>query len=200
LVLIPATVDGVPFTLNLLGELIQRPNNAGHRTEYRVYGVQTNGQIGEQSPPRSYWVLMTRDVLPGSLGKAYAAQKELVAGYASRESVPYELPSALEAATAILLHHAREGERLFGAVPAGGITYTRCQEMVMVDKGRHPVIVGGFSSGGLDVHHYDLVTTATTACPVSGSSRHLALGSLVFWAWLLGFWNLVTWCGGVLVL
>jgi hypothetical protein len=147
LVLIPATVGGVPFTLNRLGELIQHPKNGGHSTKYRFYPEYTKARIGEGSSPRSYWVLMTRDVLPGSKNKVHAAQKELVATYASQG---YALPSGLEAATAILLHHAREGERLFGDDPW---TFTRCQEQV--DNNRYPVAVGGFSSGGLNVH-YDL--------------------------------------------
>jgi hypothetical protein len=94
---------------------------------------------------------MTRDVLPGSRNTGYAHQKELVAGYARRESVPYELPSVLEAATAILMHHAREGEQLFGDHPR---TYTRCQDVV---DGRDPTIVGGFESSVLhvDVIHFD---------------------------------------------
>ena len=151
LVLIPATVNGVPFTLNRLEELIKYSSNGGHRTEYRCYNERVKAQIGEQSPPHSYWLLMTRDVLPGSRNTGYAHQKELVAGYARRESVPYELPSVLEAATAILMHHAREGEQLFGDHPR---TYTRCQEVV---DGRDPAIVGGFESSVLhvDVIHFD---------------------------------------------
>jgi HEAT repeats len=149
LVLIPATVGGVPFTLNGLGELIQHPSHGGHRTEYRYYGEQTKAQMGEESPLRSYWVLMTRDVLPGSRRKVYADQKAIVAGYAKRKILPYALPSVLEAATAILMHHAREGERLFGDDPW---TYTRCQEVV----NSCPVVIGGFSSGGLIVSCYDV--------------------------------------------
>ena len=142
LVLIPAAVGGVPFTLNLLGELIQHPSHGGHKTEYRYYNERVKAQIGAASPPRSYWVLMTHDVLPGSRGARYADQKKFVAGYASREGVPYALPSVLEAATAILMHHARAGERLFGDHPR---TYTRCQEVVY---GRDPAVVGGFESSG----------------------------------------------------
>ena len=57
--------------------------------------------------------------------------------------MPYELPSVLEAATAILMHHVREGDRRFGDHPW---TYTRCQEVV---DGRYPAVVGGFESSGL---------------------------------------------------
>jgi hypothetical protein len=147
LVLIPATVGGVPFTLTQLGELIKRPKNGGHSTKYSYDDERIEAQIGAQSPPRPYWLLMTRDVLPGSRRAGYARQKKLVAGYASRKSVPYELPSVLEAATAILIHHAREGERLFGDAPW---TYTRCQEVV---DGHNPAIVGGFGSSGLVVSY-----------------------------------------------
>jgi hypothetical protein len=150
LVLIPATVSGVPFTLNQLGELIRRPNNGGHSTKYRFYGDLVEEQIGEASPPRSYWLLMTRDILPNSRYKTYDAQKSLVAAYASKLGLPYEMPHALEAATAILLHHVREGERLFGDDPW---TFTRCQEVV----NGWPVVVGGFSSGGLGVDSSSLV-------------------------------------------
>ena len=89
---------------------------------------------------------MTRYVLPDSRTKTYEAQKVMVAAHAGRVGLPYELPHALEAATAILMHHVHEGERLFGD------TLTRCQEVV----DGLPVIVGGFSSeGGLFVSSSD---------------------------------------------
>jgi hypothetical protein len=153
LVLIPATVGGVPFTLNRLGELIQHPKNGGHRTKYRQYNDLVTAQIGEASSPRPYWLLMTRDILPDSRDKTCDTQKALVAAYASKLGLPYEMPHALEAATAILLHHAREGERLFGDDPC---TFTRCQEKVY--ENRYPVVVGGFSSGGLVVYYDDDVS------------------------------------------
>jgi hypothetical protein len=146
LVLIPATVDGAPFTLNLLGELIQHPKNGGHRTKYRYYDNKVRDQLGEKSPARSYWLLMTRDVLVDSRVKEYLAQRDLVVSYAEKIGQPYEIPSALEAATAILMHHARTGERLFGDRPW---TYTRCQELV---NGAYPVVFGRFGSSGLNVN------------------------------------------------
>jgi NLR family CARD domain-containing protein 3 len=145
LVLVPAMVDGRPFTLDLLGELIKSPQGSGNKTQYRYYGSDVQKELGAKSPGSSYWVLMTRDVLPGSRSKTYDAQKAFVAAHASRLNLPYEMPDALSAATAILLHHARTGERLYTDDPW---TYTRCQEKV--GKNDYPVVVGGFSSGGLD--------------------------------------------------
>jgi hypothetical protein len=148
LVLVPATVDGKHFTLDLLGELIKSPQGGGSKTKYRCYGSYVKNELGAKSPGSSYWVLMTRDVLPGSWGKTYDAQKALVAAHASRLGLPYEMPDALSAATAILVHHARTGERLYKDAPS---TYTRCQERVLRNK--YPVVVGGFPSKGLDVIH-----------------------------------------------
>ena len=145
LVLIPATVAGRPFNLNLLGELIKHPGGGGDPTKYRCYSNKVQAEFGTQSPIRPYWALVTRNVLEGSKGKKYAAQQALVAHHADRTGLPYELPGALEAATVILSHYVHRGERLYADVPW---TYTRCRELV---GGRHPIVVGGFSSEGLDI-------------------------------------------------
>jgi hypothetical protein len=155
LVLMPATVDGKPFTLNLLRELIESPkrHSGGHGTKYGYYSDATKAQIGNNSPDRSYWLLMTRDVLPGSRDKSYRDQKKLIAGHAKRTGLPYELPKALEAAAAILTHHVRDGERLYSDDPW---TYTRCQELI-VDPGegkKYPAVVGGFGSSDLAVSYF----------------------------------------------
>jgi hypothetical protein len=143
LVLIPSRVAGKPLTLDYLGELIQSPKGGGHKTQYRFYWDEIRKAIGNQSPGRSYWVLMTRDVLPGSRRKRYYDQCALVANHANRTGLAYEVPGALEAAVVMLLHHVRSGKRLYS-----DRTYTRCQDNV---QGRQ-LVVGGFSSGGLFVY------------------------------------------------
>ncbi|MFM2428238.1 MAG: hypothetical protein RL012_122 [Bacteroidota bacterium] len=149
LVLVPATVDGRPFTLDLLGKLIQNPKGGGRKTEYRNYdGGTVQKELGAKSPGSSYWVLMTRDILPDSRSNTHDAQEALVAAHARRLRLPYEMPHALEAATAILLHHARTDERLYTDDPW---TFTRCQKEV--DNNRYPPVVGGFFSGGLGVFY-----------------------------------------------
>jgi hypothetical protein len=149
LVLIPATVHGKPFSLNLLGELVRRPQSGGYSTKYRVYASDVREPFGAQSPTSSYWVLMTRDVLEGSRMETYENQQALVAEHARRTQLPYELPGALEAATAVLSHYVRSRECLYSNSP---YTYTRCREL---EDGQYPVVVGGFSSGGLSVFSYD---------------------------------------------
>jgi hypothetical protein len=148
LVLMPSKVNGKPFSVDLLSELVQHPQGGGHATKYRYYGDSIKKQFGTRSFRGSYWVLMTRDVLEGSRDEKYASQKSLVATHAKRTGLPYAIPGALEAATAILSHYVRSGERLYTDDPW---TWTRCQELV---DGQYPTIVGGFSSGGLDVNYY----------------------------------------------
>jgi hypothetical protein len=181
LALIPATVDGAPFTLNLLGELIRRPKSDGHRTQYRGYGDDnyerdTKEQIGAIFPAVSYWLLMTRDMLPDSHDKAYAYQKELVAAYAKRAGLPYELPKALEAATVILTHYVRTGERLYDYPTStydALLTFTRCQDLLRsYGDDYDAAIVGGFfESSGLTIGHgydYGGGSSDDESCGVSG--------------------------------
>ena len=143
LALIPSHVAGKPLTLDYLGDLITRPQGEGYGTKYRYYWYEVREAIGSQGSDSSYWVLMTRDVLPGSREKSYEEQCELVARHQG-----YTVPGTLEAAVVMLLHHVRGGERLYSNNPW---TYTLCQESV---EG-YQLLVGGFSSWGLDVVNYN---------------------------------------------
>lgn len=147
LVLIPSTVDDRPFTLNLLRSLTQSPRRAGYKTQYRDYDYDVQQCFGNQCPRSSYWVLVTRDVLPGSRFKTCIRQGELVAEQARRTGMPYQMPRVLEIATAILSNYTRSGERLYTDVPW---TYTRCQEMIPCFTDAS-IFVGGFSSLGLSI-------------------------------------------------
>ena len=146
LALIPSHVGDDPLTLDYLKKLIQSPKRGGYGTKYRYYWDKVSKAIGNQSPGSSYWVLMTKDVLPESRSKRYEEQRKLVEEHAG---LGYEVPGALEAAVVMLLHHARSGERLYSDNPW---TYMRCRDK---DTDGYPVDVGGFSSGGLLVSNYD---------------------------------------------
>jgi hypothetical protein len=69
LVLIPNAVNGRPFCLDSLEELIQSPKT-GHTAKYRHYNDSVKKELGTQSMP-SHWVLMTRDVIPESRNKTF---------------------------------------------------------------------------------------------------------------------------------
>ena len=146
LVLIPQTVDGKPFTLNLLQELIQK-HKEKEASRFEIYSDQVKNELGDKQCEEAHWILMTKDVIPGSRNKTYDEQKQLVKE--KREGV-YELPSAIEAAASILMHYFKTNEHLYGQHPW---TYTRCQETVI--ENQWPVAIGVFSPGGLYVIYSD---------------------------------------------
>jgi hypothetical protein len=152
LVLMPAKVNDKPFSLNLLKELIQNPKEGVRSPKRYPYNKDVRSVLGKQSFDNAYWVLMTREVLPKSRTESYKAQRALIAGHAIRTSLPYELPGALEAATAILSHYVRSGdvERLSSVSPW---TYTRCQELVSIEDHNYPTVVSGFNGSGLSVSY-----------------------------------------------
>jgi hypothetical protein len=145
LVLIPATVDGEKLTLDKLEQLI--PNSKeGNKATYRSYG-RTKDEHGRAEVGQSHWVLMTRDILPGSRNKTYNDQKELVQLYSDQD---YVVPDAIEAAVCILMEFVASGVHLYPItyIP----TYTRCAQTV---EGQYPVVVGGFGFDGLLVRTSD---------------------------------------------
>ena len=121
LTLIPATVNGKPLTLKTLGELIKSPKQ-GTATKYRSFYP---GEYKDEGTPQSHWVLMGRDVLPGTRSKSYAEQQKVLSSYKDKGGAPYEAPLLLDATVSILMEHVRSGTRLFSNNPW---TYTRCQE------------------------------------------------------------------------
>jgi hypothetical protein len=135
LVLVPATVNGEPFTLNHLGEMIQEPKE-GHATKYGSYGEGVRKEIGDRAPEQPYWVLMTKDVVPGSLKKIYEEHSSIL-----KES--YRPPRTLEVVTALLMHYVR--------TEAGqGSIHTWCEEKVEQEQ----LFIGCFSLGELNFYSF----------------------------------------------
>ena len=152
LVLIPNTVNGKPFTMNYLGELIKKPNSK-RSTKYRFYYDGVEEAIGDKSYP-SHWILMTRDIIPGSKKMDYLTCCNMIANYSKKTGIPYELPHLLEATTAILMHYFKTGERIYGDDPH---IWTISQD---VDKANNQLFVGGFTTGGLSVSDYRILSGA----------------------------------------
>ena len=145
LVLIPKTVNGKPLTLRTLGELVKKPLK-GTSTQYRYFN---SGEYKDSPTDSSHWVLMTRDVIPGSRNKSYVEQQKVLKGYIEKAQLPYEVPPILDATACIFMEFLRSGTRLCGDSP---LTYTRCQEGLSSKD--YQLVVGGFASAGLDVNYY----------------------------------------------
>ena len=137
LVLIPQTVNGQPFTLDLLGEIIKAPKGGGHSAKYYRASFVLN-ELGDRGITSSYWALITKDVIPNSRSKTYTEQQALLED-------PYAVPGALEIATGILMHYTQTVERLYSD---NTNTFTRCQETT---NNNSRVVVGSFGPSGLNV-------------------------------------------------
>ena len=147
LVLIPNTVNGNPFTMNYLEELINKPKS-GHSTKaYRSYNRRIPlGRVKEiDESYSSHWVLMTRDVIPGSRHKCYQDCCNMIANHSKETGLHYELPNLLEATASILTHYVKTGERLYSNDP-WTLTYIR-ESM----KYGWLLVVGDFAPDGLVV-------------------------------------------------
>lgn len=137
LTLMPTAVDGRPFSLTLLEELIRRPKGGRYSLQngYRQYLPELKSQLGSISPGSAYWFLITKDIVPDSRLKVYEEQLPLL-------QEKRRAPKALEVMTAILMHYVATGERLYTNKPRW--SFTRCEESLADDY----VIVGGFEPRG----------------------------------------------------
>lgn len=141
LVLIPQTVNGAPFTLNMLGDLVKAPQKGGITTQIDMQR-SWKGALDEHGPkpaPASHWVLMTKQALPKSKKKSYVDQCKLVAGL----GFSYEVPHLLDSVTCVLLERVRTGTCLYADNPL----YVRVQEQT----GGSRVVFGAFGASGLRV-------------------------------------------------
>ena len=158
LVLIPSHVAGEPLTLDYLGKLIKSPKRKGHEKKYGDLDPLARTYIRSQNldssytrslgPDSSYWVLMTRDVLPDSRNKSYLEQCALVKEHALRPGLAYEVPRALEVAVVTALYHVSSGQTLFDPL-------TRCREEYPNDQDCH-LAVGSSRSASIEPSIEDL--------------------------------------------
>ena len=135
------------LTLKSLGELAKKYFSQ-YSDGYRFIWSAIVQELGDKSIDKSHWVLMTKDVLPGSRNKSYGEQQKIVADLAEKSLISYEVPETLESAACILSQYFGSNIRLFSDNPW---TYTRCKENVQ----GYQVVVGGFAPAGLCVSYDD---------------------------------------------
>ena len=156
LVLIPKTVNGKPFTLNLLQELIQNPKEK-NRTCFMCLPKYIKKDFGDAQVEKSYWMLMTKEVIPESLNKTYEEQKELV-----QNQDGYEIPGTLEATIGIFMHYFKTGERLYEIDPQRS---TRCKETLCSIGSRFPLRVGDFAPAELSLSGFAKLSVDCSSTP-----------------------------------
>lgn len=158
LVLIPSTIDGNPFNLKKLSEIIKNPK-CGYKTEFWISPEFTE-QFKEEPIERSYWVLITKNIVPNSGGSennnGFSIDQNRLFG---ERTYRYESPKVLEIATGILTHHVRRGHKLYKTEEKKRrfqliaveekifSTYTHCLEKPSLED--HSFVVGAFGNKAL---------------------------------------------------
>jgi hypothetical protein len=137
----PQQVNDQPHTINNIGKLVLIEGKA---TDYRYIWDAIVNEHGNTPVEKGEWVLMTKDVLPGSRNKSYTEQQTLVRNLSEKAHVEYQVPKLIDAITCIFAEYVSSKTRLYSDTP---LTYTRCQEQT---KG-FQLVVGGFAPGGLCV-------------------------------------------------
>ena len=133
LTLIPKTVDGKPFNLNLLNELIQHPKEKDPMY-LEICSEDIKKGFGDAEVEKPYWILMTKSMPSDSTYKTYDQQKRLIQ---NRDG--YELPGILEAVTSILMHYFKTDEKLYET------SYLcRCKETMK--ESQNSLVFGYFSN------------------------------------------------------
>jgi len=140
------------LTINKLGELAKTyfPRNTHG---YRDIWSAIVDELGDKPADKSQWLLMTKDVLPGSRSKSYGQQKTIIDELAKTTGVPYQALTTLEAAACIFAKYFLSKERLFSDSPR---TYTRCQENFQGCQ----MVVGGLLCVYYDYYDFDDIGVA----------------------------------------
>lgn len=143
LVRMPKALNG-ELTFKNLGELVKQ-KFPGANGGYHYISDEVLVNFGKMSLAKSYWAMMTTDLVPESKGKTYSRQKDLVREFASKLQVEFGVPMGLEAATSTFAHYFSTHKALEGCNEK---SYTVCQETLT----NRAVVIGGLSEKGLRVY------------------------------------------------
>ena len=135
---IPKTLNG-EISLKCLGLLFKNKINCNADLGYRYISSGILKDFADFSIKKSYWILMTKYLVPESTNKTVIEQKNDIASLTEKGLNNYDLPYILEAVTCILIEYFKSETRLFSE------DYLFCNEKV---KSQH-VSVGEFSVSGL---------------------------------------------------
>ncbi len=140
LVLVPATIDGEPLTLNSLRELA---TTAGKRRDPSFYKQDwyENEAFANAPLEKSVWVLEYQGVAPGTFDKTDSEQVAVV-GKLSH----YQTARVLEHVGTMVFQDLENGERIYPNF------YGRCEER---SASGDRVYAGYFNARGLGVYDFD---------------------------------------------
>jgi hypothetical protein len=140
----PFAVDGVEPEIQFLDKLVQYPKAGGHRTRLRICNLGAYRDT-ENRAKKSRWVLMTREIVPDSLGHPSGIPR--CALKKSPLTKKYDVPTLRVATMGIFLEYVSTGNRICTDV------YSECKEIhsyPYIEENRY-IGVGGFNEDGLEI-------------------------------------------------
>jgi len=146
-VLCPEFIDGKPFTLRLLGEIVQHPKNGGHASKYSDLSPTLTRHQDTPAGP-ACWLVMRKGVV--ARNKPYAEQVAWI------QSLPvsYEATtSTIHLVTVVFTRHVIARERYLGDRNGQEqcCSLGRCQEFYHHNANLCRSAVGNFTPNGLSI-------------------------------------------------
>jgi hypothetical protein len=139
--LIPTHVNGKPFCLDALRELIQHPKK-GSAMDYRDYG-HVKPEDKTRSPDKPYWVLVTRRGLDTGRYMTYKQQESMIDSDWTIKVQGYKISSLLAMTASVIAESARSDHWLYSSPRCPRI---RCREINTIG---HHCIFGNFDLSGV---------------------------------------------------
>jgi hypothetical protein len=90
LILLPETINGEPRTLNSIGKIFHFLREGDNNTIYEYIDGAENAEYRNKTAPKSYFALITKDVVPGSRVITYEKKEGLIEGKGYRGPTPNE--------------------------------------------------------------------------------------------------------------
>lgn len=141
LIFFPKTVNGEPRTINSQNRLFHFIKEVDDGTAFYLIGENENAAFRNRPATRSYWGLVTLDVVPGSRGTEYTTKESLL------QPKGYRVLTPNEATTSILIMNlgaSKEKKGYFFGSDWPYRTYTTTTELYLGSR----LVVGAASSSG----------------------------------------------------
>lgn len=121
---IPKTINGEAFAINSICELFKDRFPSPTICYYDIWN-RILKSYGDIPLNESHWVLLSQNIVPGTVRKSLEEKEQCIAKLANRSGIPYKMPNILDVVTCIFLSHFSSKGTFFDR---GCYTLTSCQE------------------------------------------------------------------------
>jgi hypothetical protein len=102
----------VNLTIKTMGQLIKKMFSSKNKNGYGFLTKPIMDQYGDQPIDKSGWVLLSKNLIPGSGNNTYTQQQELVKNLAEITKIPYEAPQVLPLIIRIFAQYMESNKKI----------------------------------------------------------------------------------------